>query len=69
VPELLAASNNFNSAYTEMLKLLHQGFNGTPARVNAAITEMRKLPDLAEKLFTKQLDAQFTGGPTFEFVT
>lgn len=68
VPELLAASNDFNSAYTEMLKLLHQGFNGTPATVKAAIKIMRDLPDLADNLFTKQFDAQFTGGPTFEFI-
>ena len=68
VPELLAASNDFNTAYTEMLKLLHQGFNGTPASITAAIKRMRTLPDLAKTLFTTQLDAQFTGGPTFEFI-
>jgi rubrerythrin len=67
-PELEASSKAFNRAYTEMLKLLHQGFNGTSNKIDAAIGRMLALPDLAEELFKRQLNEQFTGGPTFEFI-
>jgi len=62
------ASDEFNKAYTSLLKLLHETFNGTPSRLSAAVSVMRDLPDLAAALFQIPLGNGLQAGPTFEWL-
>ena len=62
------ASDEFNRAYTSLLKLLHETFNGNPSRLSAAVSVMRDLPDLAASLFQIPLGNGTKAGPTFEWL-
>jgi hypothetical protein len=59
----------FNVAYSDLLRLLQQAFDGTPETIRAAVTSMRNLRSIAENVVST-LDPR-TGkqlGLTFEYL-
>jgi rubrerythrin len=59
----------FNAIYTELLDLLHEGFNGKPERVGEAIGSMFKLQAQAIKLMGIELKPGENAGPSFEYTS
>jgi CDGSH-type Zn-finger protein len=59
----------FNLLYSNMLRILHQAFNGQPKQMFASIGLMRELRVHAEELMqTPSGDGVTTAGPSFEWV-
>ncbi len=60
----------FNLAYRDVLRTLHRAFNGEPARLVAAVSQMMEIRDRARELMQLPtgVDAS-TAGPTFEYAT
>jgi hypothetical protein len=64
-----AAQHEFNQTYSNMLRLLEQSFNGSPAAVGEAIGSMFKLRSQAQRLMRMPSgDGRTTAGPAFEYV-
>jgi CDGSH-type Zn-finger protein len=60
--------DEFNQRYSDMLRALHQVFNGAPAQMFAAVSAMRELKTLAQELMRMPSgDGQTTAGPSFEW--
>jgi hypothetical protein len=63
------AQGHFNHAYSAMLQLLDQAFNGSPHLLKAAIGNMYGLKAMAQALMQMPTeDGLETAGPTFEYV-
>jgi Ferritin-like len=61
-------NNNFNYAYTSLLKSLHHAFNGHPDYLKAAIRLMHSLRELALEMMTStRLPNGENPGPSFEY--
>jgi hypothetical protein len=61
-------NDNFNYAYTGLLKALHQAFNGHPDRLGLAIQLMHSLRELAlEMIVSTTLPNGQNPGPSFEY--
>jgi hypothetical protein len=60
-------NDNFNYAYTSMLKSLHLVFNGQPDRLNSAIALMHSMRELAMEMMTSPLGNGLNAGPSFEY--
>jgi hypothetical protein len=63
------ANDNFNYAYTSLLKCLHAMFNGdaTEARMNTALGLMMSLKGQAKAMMSGIPDPGTVTGPTFEY--
>lgn len=65
-PRVLA--ENFNVAYTNLLRALEQTFNGDPLNLKVAIGLMYELRLIASNLASTRLPGSgFNAGPTFEY--
>ncbi len=60
-------NNNFNYAYTSLLKCLHVTFNGHPERLGVAIPLMHSLRELALEMMTTPFKDGENAGPSFEY--
>lgn len=60
-------NDNFNYAYTSMLKALHLVFNGQPDRLDSAIALMHSLRELALEMMAVPLGEGSNAGPSFEY--
>ena len=60
-------NDNFNYAYTSMLKSLHLVFNGQPGRLDSAIALMHSMRELAMEMMTVPLAEGVNAGPSFEY--
>ena len=60
-------NDNFNYAYTSLLKAMHLTFNGQPNRLDSAIAIMHSLRELAMEMMTVPLDEKNNAGPSFEY--
>lgn len=60
-------TQEWNKGYTEMLRLLHESFNGKTSSVNTAIDLMTQLGFSAIDLVSIALDDGTNAAPTFEF--
>jgi rubrerythrin len=68
-PEAREQADEFNRAYTDTLRALHDGFNGRPQSIAHAIELMRvDLTPLALALVQMPLPDGTRAGPTFEYV-
>jgi hypothetical protein len=65
-----AASDDFNQAYSRMLRGLHDAFNGRPKLLLQAVGEMYALRERALALIKNPCPGQehLHAGPSFEFV-
>lgn len=69
-PEIHQAMREFNSGYTELLRQLHQAFNGKPGKLRDAVPLMYQLKYQAQALMavpTGRADGS-TVGPSFEVI-
>ncbi len=67
---IVAKLNEFNVVYWNMLRQLHQSFNGQPEQLSVAVGTMYEIKTKAVELM--QLDSgdgETTVGPTFEYVS
>jgi hypothetical protein len=60
-------NDNFNYAYTSLLKVMHRTFNGEPNRLESGIALMHSMRELAMEMMTVPVDAQNNAGPSFEY--
>jgi hypothetical protein len=60
-------NDNFNYAYTSLLKVLHLTFNGQPNRLEASIGLMHSLRELAMEMMTTPFNTEGNAGPSFEY--
>ena len=59
----------FNRVYSDMLRLLHQSFNGQPEQMAVAVGEMYEIKSRARELVrTPTGDGETTACPSFEYV-
>ena len=61
------ACRTFNYTYTNLLKVLHEVFNGSPERYGAAIGLMMSLEQQAKDMTTGVTTGGAAVGPSFEF--
>jgi hypothetical protein len=61
-------NDNFNYAYTSLLKALHLAFNGQPERMDSVIAIMHSLRELAMEMMTVPLADGKNAGPSFEYL-
>ena len=61
------ANDAFNATYTNLLRCLHQVFNGKPELLNNAIGTMESMKEQAYTLTSFQIDANTFAGPTFQY--
>jgi hypothetical protein len=60
-------NDNFNYAYTSLLKALHLTFNGQPKRLDSAIALMHSMRELAMEMMTVPFEKGDNAGPSFEY--
>ncbi len=60
-------NQNFNYAYTSLLKALHHTFNGKPNQLESAIGLMHSLRELAMEMMTVPFADGVNAGPSFEY--
>ena len=60
--------DDFNRAYTEMLHMLHETFNGAAGRINDAIELMLRLTGLAREITEIDVGGGRRAAPSFEYV-
>lgn len=60
-------NDNFNYAYTSLLKSMHRTFNGEPNRLESAIALMHSMRELAMEMMTIPVDSGTNAGPSFEY--
>ena len=61
------ACDEFNIAYTDLLRMLDDVFNGQPAKIQAAKAAMNRLGDIASLMASgMKVPGKFIG-PSFEF--
>lgn len=61
------ACQQFNFQYTNILKLLHSGFNGKPGDVGKAAIKMDALGTLAQQMISGKKPQGINVGPSFEY--
>lgn len=62
-----ALDDAFNDDYTELLRLLHDAFNGKPASLGIAIGVMYQVRTKALELMATEIAPGVTAGPTFSY--
>jgi hypothetical protein len=68
-PEGIAALlNGFDRTYRSVLRSLHEGFNGHPAKIREAVTAMQRLKQESIALMRIEIDGGETHGPPFWYV-
>jgi hypothetical protein len=67
-PRLLDLNRSFNRAYSDLLRKLHQVFNGRPDWLGPALLEMQALKHQAQLLMTQDVVPGQTAGPTFDYI-
>lgn len=60
-------NDNFNYAYTSLLKALHITFNGRPNKLDAAIALMHSTRELAMEMMSVPFSDEGNAGPSFEY--
>jgi hypothetical protein len=66
---IFAAQHEFNQTYSDMLRMLDDAFNGSPATLGQAIGKMFTLRTQAQRLMQMPSgDGRTTAGPTFEYL-
>jgi hypothetical protein len=60
-------NDNFNYAYTSLLKALHRTFNGHPSELDSAIAVMHSMRELAMEMMTVPFANGENAGPSFEY--
>ena len=60
-------NDNFNYAYTSLLKALHLTFNGQPNRLDSAIAIMHSMRELAMEMMNVPFENCENAGPSFEY--
>jgi len=61
------ANDAYNATYTNVLRSLHQVFNGQPELLRSAIGTMESLKEQAYTLTSFQLDPKTFAGPSFQY--
>ncbi|WP_263352905.1 ferritin-like domain-containing protein [Acidicapsa acidisoli] len=61
------AVDAFNASYTNLLRCLHQVFNGHPELLRSAIGTMESLKEQARAITSIKVDAGTFAGPTFQY--
>lgn len=61
------AIDDFNHAYTAVLRQLHAAFNGSPSAILLAVDSMYRMGSLASRIMTIELDDGTRPGPSFEY--
>ena len=64
-----AANGQFNRTYTQLLRVLHQTFNGSPTSIFGSISLMRQLRGEALALAQIEFEPGLFAGPTFTYTT
>jgi hypothetical protein len=67
-PRLRELNHAFNSAYSDLLRKLHQVFNGRPDWLGPALLTMQNLKSQAQLLMTQEVVPGQTAGPTFQYL-
>jgi hypothetical protein len=67
-PDVRAASDQSNRLYTNILKALHDAFNGSPSRISEARDLMGDLSGAVAALTAMTVNGTQRAGPTFEFM-
>jgi hypothetical protein len=68
-PRLLSLNLAFNAAYSDLLRKLHQVFNGRPDWLGPALLSMQNLKDQAQLMMSLEIVPGQTAGPTFEYIS
>jgi hypothetical protein len=61
------AVDAFNASYTNLLRCLHQVFNGRPEMLRSAIGTMESLKEQARAITSIKVDPETFAGPTFQY--
>jgi hypothetical protein len=67
-PRLANLNLAFNAAYSDLLRKLHQVFNGQPDWLGPALLTMQNLKDQAQVMMSLEIVPGQTAGPTFEYI-
>lgn len=67
-PRLQDLNQTFNAAYSDLLRKLHQVFNGQPDWLGPALLTMQGLKAQAQLLMTQDVVPGQTAGPTFQYL-
>lgn len=67
-PRLCDLNHTFNLGYSDLLRKLHQVFNGRPDWLGPALLGMQALKAQAQLLMTQDVVPGQTAGPTFDYI-
>ncbi len=67
-PRLHDLNHAFNTAYSDLLRKLHQVFNGRPDWLGPALLTMQNLKSQAQLLMSQEVVPGQTAGPTFQYL-
>ncbi len=67
-PEIQRLNDNFNRAYSDMLRKLDLVFNGQPDQLGPALLQMQALKTMAQYMMAQETVPGQTAGPTFNWV-
>ncbi|MFZ6870770.1 ferritin-like domain-containing protein [Undibacterium sp. Di27W] len=67
-PRITDLNLTFNSTYSDMLRKLHNVFNGQPDNLALALLSMQSLREQAQLLMTREVVPGQTAGPTFDYI-
>jgi hypothetical protein len=67
-PRLNDLNLTFNAAYSDLLRKLHQVFNGKPDWLGPALLTMQNLKSQAQLLMSQEVVPGQTAGPTFQYL-
>lgn len=68
LPRLRDLNHTFNVGYSDLLRKLHQVFNGRPDWLGPALLGMQSLKYQARLLMSQEVVPGLTAGPSFEYV-
>lgn len=67
-PRLQELNHAFNAAYSDLLRKLHQVFNGKPDWLGPALLTMQNLKSQAQLMMSQEVVPGQTAGPSFEYL-
>lgn len=67
-PRIADLNLTFNRNYSNMLRVLHDTFNGAPDKLALALLAMQGMREQAQVLMTQEVVPGQTAGPTFDYV-
>lgn len=67
-PRIADLNLTFNRTYSDMLRKLHDVFNGEPDKLALALLSMQALREEAQLLMTQEVVPGQTAGPTFDYI-